>query len=545
MKFISRSILIVYLFIALFSGFSGFMFITLVNEVISTIINSKLPSEHNYLLLFATVITVFFISRRLLSEGIIEISQKIFWDIRAYVVKAIIKAPYPKVKQTKDELYSALTVDVNNITNASLVIISFTSAIILVLASFIYLVYLSVPLFIVSLLIILTGTLAYLYSSRKGNKNFMEVRAIEQKFMHYFNGVLNGNKEIKVNQEKGKEIYNKKVSLLLIEGKEKNTLAYIGYLNSQLISQMLFYIIITFILLYAGMYFKVSIETSISFVFALLFLLNPIVTIMLAIPPLNQGIVSYNKLKYLKEELADNGDDTFFYQDSLHDNFVKKFEKLTFKDYSFEYEENSFQIGPVNLSVHANEIIFIHGGNGAGKTTFINLLLNIYAPKQGEVYFNDKLFETPEKINQLFAPVFNDFYLFDDFYGIKNIDNQKLNSLLLLFEIADKVKIENGYFSTTDLSTGQRKRLALITAILEDRPILVLDEWAADQDPYFRKKFYSEIIHKIVKEENKTIIAITHDDSYYHEANRLFKMNYGKLEEIKNNITPTKETLTI
>ncbi|CAL2108045.1 ABC transporter ATP-binding/permease protein YojI [Tenacibaculum sp. 190524A02b] len=545
MKFISRSILIVYLFIALFSGFSGFMFITLVNEVISTIINSKLPSEHNYLLLFATVITVFFISRRLLSEGIIEISQKIFWDIRAYVVKAIIKAPYPKVKQTKDELYSALTVDVNNITNASLVIISFTSAIILVLASFIYLVYLSVPLFIVSLLIILTGTLAYLYSSRKGNKNFMEVRAIEQKFMHYFNGVLNGNKEIKVNQEKGKEIYNKKVSLLLIEGKEKNTLAYIGYLNSQLISQMLFYIIITFILLYAGMYFKVSIETSISFVFALLFLLNPIVTIMLAIPPLNQGIVSYNKLKYLKEELADNGDDTFFYQDSLHDNFVKKFEKLTFKDYSFEYEENSFQIGPVNLSVHANEIIFIHGGNGAGKTTFINLLLNIYAPKQGEVYFNDKLFETPEKINQLFAPVFNDFYLFDDFYGIKNIDNQKLNSLLLLFEIADKVKIENGYFSTTDLSTGQRKRLALITAILEDRPILVLDEWAADQDPYFRKKFYSEIIHKIVKEENKTIIAITHDDSYYHEANRLFKMNYGKLEEIKNNITPIKETLTI
>ncbi len=532
MKFLSRRALVAYLFIALLSGFSGFMFIALVNKVISIVINKTLPNEHNYLLLFSIIIIVFFISRRLLSEGVIEISQKVFWDIRAYVVKAIIKAPYSKVKKMKDELYSALTVDVNNITNASLVIISFISAIILVVSSFIYLVYLSVPLFSVSIIIILIGVLAYGYSTKKGNENFMKVRAIEQKFMLYFNSVLDGNKEIKVNQEKGNDIYNKRVASLLEEGKEKNTVAYIGYLNSQLISQMLFYIIITFILLYAGKYFEVSIETSISFVFTLLFLLNPIVTIMLAIPPLNLGVVSYNKLKYLKEQLTDSENETPLV--NLEDQFVENFNKLTFNDYFFTYNEGAFQVGPVHLTVHANEIIFIHGGNGAGKTTFINLLLNIYTPNRGDVYFNDEIFEFPEKRNHLFSPVFNDFYLFDDFYGIKNVDYKKITSLLSLFELEDKVTIEDGKFSTIDLSTGQRKRLALITAILEDRPILVLDEWAADQDPYFRKKFYTEILHKIVKEENKTIIAITHDDKYYNEADRLFKMNYGKLEEITN-----------
>ncbi|MEO0778406.1 MAG: peptide ABC transporter, partial [Bacteroidota bacterium] len=129
------------------------------------------------------------------------------------------------------------------------------------------------------------------------------------------------------------------------------------------------------------------------------------------------------------------------------------------------------------------------------------------------------------------APVFSDFYLFDEFYSVGEVNEAKLRDYLELFEIDEKVTIEGGKFSTTDLSTGQRKRLALIAVLLEDKPVLVLDEWAADQDPYFRKKFYTEILPRF-KKEGWTIIAITHDDKYYDCCDRLLKMDYGRLYEL-------------
>jgi putative ATP-binding cassette transporter len=174
--------------------------------------------------------------------------------------------------------------------------------------------------------------------------------------------------------------------------------------------------------------------------------------------------------------------------------------------------------------------VFIYGGNGSGKTTFVSMLLGLLLPTTGGVYYNNFLIDEQysQSYSSLFGVVFSDFYLFDEFYGIEQLDSEKLAYYLRLFEIDGKVQIENGRFSTTHLSTGQRKRLALITALLEGKPLLVLDEWAADQDPYFRKKFYTQIIPEL-KEAGFTIIAITHDDKYYNCASLLYKMEDGKL----------------
>lgn len=95
-------------------------------------------------------------------------------------------------------------------------------------------------------------------------------------------------------------------------------------------------------------------------------------------------------------------------------------------------------------------------------------------------------------------------------------------------EIAHKVSIRDGSFTTTDLSTGQRKRLALINAWLEERPVLVFDEWAADQDPTFRRIFYTELLPEL-KRLGKTIIVISHDDRYFDVADRLVRMAAGKV----------------
>ena len=106
-----------------------------------------------------------------------------------------------------------------------------------------------------------------------------------------------------------------------------------------------------------------------------------------------------------------------------------------------------------------------------------------------------------------------------------------------MFEMKEKVEMTDQGFTTTDLSTGQRKRLAIIAAILEEKPILVLDEWAADQDPYFRKKFYTELL-PLIKDMGHSIIAVTHDDKYYSYADKLYKMEYGRLKNVTSDVKP-------
>ena len=176
------------------------------------------------------------------------------------------------------------------------------------------------------------------------------------------------------------------------------------------------------------------------------------------------------------------------------------------------------------------DIIFVYGGNGSGKTTFIHSIIGLLNFQEGQLFFNGIYLTEDNRVEykSLFAVVFNEFYLFDEFYGNKKFNTSRANELLKIFEMEQKVKIVEKGFSVTNLSTGQRKRLAIIAAILEEKPILVLDEWAADQDPYFRKKFYTEII-PLLKKDGFTIIAITHDDRYYNCADKLYKMEFGKL----------------
>jgi len=97
-------------------------------------------------------------------------------------------------------------------------------------------------------------------------------------------------------------------------------------------------------------------------------------------------------------------------------------------------------------------------------------------------------------------------------------------------EISHKVSIEGGAFSTIDLSAGQRKRLALVQAYLENRPVMVFDEWAAEQDPTFRRVFYTEILPDL-KRQGKTLIVISHDDRYFHLADRRITLRGGRVAD--------------
>lgn len=195
-------------------------------------------------------------------------------------------------------------------------------------------------------------------------------------------------------------------------------------------------------------------------------------------------------------------------------------------------EEQSFLLGPVDLTFHPGELVFIVGGNGSGKTTLAKIILGLYVPESGEIRRAGQVItdDNREEYRQSFAAVFSDAFIFQTLFGL---DSSALSSearhYLEKLHLEQKVKVENGSFSTVDLSQGQRKRLALLAAYMEDRPIYFFDEWAADQDPVFKKIFYYELLPEL-KARGKTIFVISHDDHYFHVADRIVKLDYGQIE---------------
>ena len=201
--------------------------------------------------------------------------------------------------------------------------------------------------------------------------------------------------------------------------------------------------------------------------------------------------------------------------------------------YTDANEDDGFVLGPLDLTLHPGELVFLVGGNGSGKTTLAKLLTGLYQPQTGEIRIDGKPvdLQSADVYRELFSALFADGYFFDSLLGLETANlHAQAQSYLIKLELQEKVRVDGGVFSTTELSRGQRKRLALLTAYLEDRPVYVLDEWAADQDPRFRKVFYTELLPEL-KARGKCVLVITHDESYFDMADRVIRLSSGKLDQ--------------
>jgi putative ATP-binding cassette transporter len=204
-------------------------------------------------------------------------------------------------------------------------------------------------------------------------------------------------------------------------------------------------------------------------------------------------------------------------------------------------------LGPIDLTFRPGELVFLVGGNGSGKSTLAKIITGLYVPEAGEIRLDGKLVTNQNRDNyrQLFSAVFADFYLFDDLLGLNGpaIDTRAREYLKEL-HLNHKIKIQNGILSTTEVSQGQRKRLALLTAYLEDRPFYLFDEWASDQDPHFKRVFYTQILPEL-RARGKTVLVISHDEKYFGVADRLIKLDYGKLADSPETTTPELQSMAV
>jgi putative ATP-binding cassette transporter len=201
------------------------------------------------------------------------------------------------------------------------------------------------------------------------------------------------------------------------------------------------------------------------------------------------------------------------------------------------------QIGPpvgFYLTVRGGEILFVVGGNGSGKTTLAMLLLGLYEPMSGSILFNGVLVsaDNRDEYRQQFSVIFSDFHLFDRLpVASGDLDERRASHYIERLNLQDKVSLRQDRFSTTNLSSGQRKRLALVNAYLENRPFYVFDEWAADQDPAFKKFFYTELLPDM-KRQGKGVVIVTHDDAYFHHCDRMVWLEDGAIRKQQSGREP-------
>ena len=293
--------------------------------------------------------------------------------------------------------------------------------------------------------------------------------------------------------------------------------------------QILVFIVIGFVLFVLPSFEIVSAQSLTGYSLTLLYMMAPFQAIMNNVPNITRASVAIRKIESLGLSLVAQTAESISTGDQ-NPTFAWCLEfKGVSHTYHCEAEDTPFTLGPLDLTFYPGELVFLVGGNGSGKTTLAKLVTGLYAPEAGQIWFDGNLItDETDDYRQHFSVVFSDFHLFESLLGLDGPKlDQRAHEYLTRLQLDRKVEIKNGALSTVALSQGQRKRLALLTAYL-DRPLYIFDEWAADQDPLFKKFFYLELLPDL-KATGKTVLVISHDDQYYDVGDRLIKLDYGKI----------------
>ena len=317
----------------------------------------------------------------------------------------------------------------------------------------------------------------------------------------HFRSLLEGSRELQLNAARAKHFVDHVVSPSVRQFRTLYLRGMRGYAFVNNIGTTLFYVAIGLLLFVMPSWQSQPDPVMTTLTFLLLFLIQPIGDILTALPIVAQSSVAMSRIRQLEADLTPATEESLELSAQspfAHVDATAPLLRFTSVYHQFPglSDDRPFMLGPVDLSIEAGELIFVVGGNGSGKTTLAMLLLGLYEPERGHIEFNGVRVDQRNiaHYRQHFSAVFADFYLFDELLGTDESDiESRATRYLDALGLAHKVKVESGRFSTTSLSTGQRKRMALVSSYLEDRPVYLFDEWAADQDPAFKRVFYREL----------------------------------------------------
>ncbi len=515
--------------LSIVSGFGNAIVIFIVNEAL----NRTGGFQTGLLLFFVLGIALYVYGQRLVRVRLLKLTNELVYNTRMNLIDGILRASYEKIEQLENgKIHAGLNNDSETLSNFANVLISAITSLVTLFCCFIYLGIINIYGLFVSIFVIFIAAGLYFVVGRHANKLWEETRDIQNIFFKFINSLVNGFKELKLHNKRQIE-FRDDMKESCKEYKDKRIRGDLGFANAFVIGELLFTLVIGVVAFVFPVLFK-DIQTSSlrNYIFVFLYMTGPVNGALNSIPQIIGVKISYKRLNDLKKELECEEEQETNKTESDNKLLSNKFE-LEMKNIEYSYKNSDgelFKVGPINCSFKSGEVTFITGGNGSGKSTLAKLVTGLYKPDSGEALVNNNVTEF-EDLSQNYSTVFSDYFLFDKLYGIDYKDKaERMGDLLKILHIDDKLSIDNGVFSTTKLSSGQRKRLALLVSYLEDREIYIFDEWAADQDPEFRKYFYEYLLSDL-KARGKCVIAVTHDDRYFDKADKIIKMEMGKIAQ--------------
>jgi putative ATP-binding cassette transporter len=509
----------------LISGGCTAKLVALINQAVSK------GSGVQLLPYYLTLVAIALVTSMLSQFVLIELSQKAIYKLRVKLSRNILASPLAHLESLeKHRLFATLTDDVLMLSHGISVIPSICIELASIVGCLGYSIWIADRLFLATILISTLAVWGIQITLHKAQKLFRFAREEEDNLFKSFQAIILGTKELKLHRQKRENFFSQQLEVSGGILKQKNSKAMKIFALADGLTQLLLFAILGITLFLLPIFIHVSPAVLSAYALTVTYLSIPFQNVLHRLPDLAKGNVALRKIERMRLALADEME-----LDSIASPSVKDIAVIALHGVSYIYrdreEKHNFELGPIDLALEPGQVTFIVGGNGSGKSTLAKLIAGLYIPHNGFISLNGIEINdnNREWYRQHFSAIFSDFYLFESFLGCDRLQlDRHAERYLKLLELDRKVKINNGVLSTTKLSQGQQKRLALLTAYLEDRPIYLFDEWAADQDPIFRNFFYTELLSDL-KAQGKTILVISHDDRYFNLADRLIKIEYGRV----------------
>ncbi|MBI5815639.1 MAG: cyclic peptide export ABC transporter [Nitrospinae bacterium] len=523
------------LIMATVSGISGAVLLGLINMAAQ--MASEREIHARLFSLFIAALLLYIYTRRFALEEATSGAEVAVNKVRVRITDKLRRADLQFIEGVGDtKIYTRISQETALLSQAAFIIVDALQSVILLVACFAYIFIISGLAFMMTVAAIAVGISLYFVNTKEINREMRQAAAKEEEFFELLSHVLAGFKEIKLNHRRNEEIYR------VIKGVADETQRLKLNTNSKFLvdymfGQVFFYALLGVMVFVLPAMVEIDAKDVAKLASTLLFIIGPLTAAVSSVQIFSKTSISIENL-YSLEEMIDNS--TKLAASAPPPPVTPAFELITLENLVFNYMDqtgaSAFQVGPVDMEIKRGETIFLVGGNGSGKSTLLKLMTGLYNPRSGKIKIDGKFVEASgmQGYREYFTAIFGDFHLFDRLYGLEGVADGRVDELLRLVMLEKKTEFRDGKFSNLELSTGQRKRLALVVSFLEDKPIYVFDEWAADQDPEFRRFFYDTILSGL-KERGKTVIAVSHDDRYFKHADRTLRMDYGRVVEATDN----------
>ena len=530
----TQGMIVLVVLAGLLSGACNAGLLALINTALHTAGTAMTPLVWRFAGLGLVKLVTSALSRVLLAR----FSHRTIADLRLALSCKILAAPLPHVEALGvPRLLVTLTDDIQDIRAALLSIpsVALNTAILLGCAA--YLGWLSWRLLLFLLGFLLLGACCYRVLGASAFRALKHAREAQDTLFRHVRSLLEGLKELKLHHQRREAFLSHHMRAATDSYQHHSVVAMTRFIMADSCSQLVFYVPVGLLLFALPFVHTLSLQTLTGYVLTTLYMIGPLSAVMNALPFFGRAVVALQKVEALGLSLT-----AYSTAENVvtHPAPMRSWERLELHGvvYTYPHErgDRRFTLGPVHWTLHPGELVFLRGGNGSGKSTLVKVLTGLYPPHAGEIRLDGHPITTQNRewYRQLFSVVFSDFYLFEHLLGLTTAGlDARAQHYLAQLQLDHKVQSTDGELSTTALSQGERKRLALLTAYLEDRHIYIFDEWAADQDPQFKDIFYTQLLPAL-KAKGKTVLVISHDERYFSLADRVLKLDDGKLIDCQN-----------